>query len=159
MGKELIIMNPCVGWLRSIFEAYLQDFHLVHLHNNVMLRHKFQSSKINIINPKFMFNEFSTATKQMYPDKAYGPDGLNPALFQQFWLIIGHEFCDYFKEWLASCSFPANHNDINVVLILKKECVSCTKDLRPIALYNVMYKILAKVLANRLRIILSNLIS
>lgn len=30
------------------------------------------------------FEEFSTAVKEMHPDKASGPDGLNPAIFQTF---------------------------------------------------------------------------
>lgn len=37
------------------------------------------------------FEEFSLAIKQMHPDKASGPDGLNPAFFQQFWSILGKE--------------------------------------------------------------------
>ena len=45
-----------------------------------------------------------------------------------------------------------------MVLIPKKEGAFCMKDLRPIALYNVLYKILAKVLANRLKIIFPGII-
>ena len=44
-------------------------------------------------------------------------------------------------------SFLANLNDINVFLMPKKENACCMKDLRLIALCNVLYKILAKVLA------------
>lgn len=51
--------------------------------------------------------------------------------------------------------FPAKLNDTNVVLILKNEN---TKDLRHIALCNVLYKILAKVLANRLKFSITRLI-
>lgn len=38
------------------------------------------------------FEEFSVAIKQMHPYKASGPDGLNPAFFQQFWSILGEKF-------------------------------------------------------------------
>lgn len=73
--------------------------------------------------------------------------------------MIGHEVFTCCKQWLDTCSFPANLNDTNVMLIPKKENARCMKDLRPIALCNVLYKILAKVLANRLKLILPTLIS
>lgn len=33
---------------------------------------------------EFSFTEFITTIKQMHPEKASGPDGLNPAFFQSF---------------------------------------------------------------------------
>lgn len=63
------------------------------------------------------------------------------------------------KEWLVNNSFPENLNDINVVLIPKKENDCQMKDLRPIALCNVLYKIISEVLANRLKIIFPYIIS
>lgn len=105
------------------------------------------------------FDEFTAAVKQMHPDKASGPDGLNQAFFQQFWNILGYEVFLCCKEWLANCSVPANINDTNMVLIPKKENASRMKDLRPITLCNVLYKILAKVLANRLKVLIPSLVS
>ena len=52
-----------------------------------------------------------------------------------------------------------NINHTNVVLILKKDNACNMKDLRPIALCNILYKIMAKVLANQLKSILPNIIS
>lgn len=63
------------------------------------------------------------------------------------------------KFWLQDCSFPADLNDTNLILIPKKETVERIGDLRPTALRNVLYKILAKVLANRLKVILPSIIS
>lgn len=105
------------------------------------------------------FEEFTAAVKQMHPDKASGPDGLNPAFFQHFWPMLGREVFECCKEWLLKCTFPADFNNTNLVLIPKKVGANCMKDFRPIALCNVLYKILAKVLANRLKIILPGLIS
>lgn len=99
------------------------------------------------------------AVKQMHPDKASGPDGLNPAFFQQFWTRLGRDVFNSCKEWLNQCNFPEEINETNVVLIPKKENAERMTDLRPIALCNVLYKILAKVLANRLKVILPVLIS
>lgn len=105
------------------------------------------------------FAEFTIAVKQMHPDKSSGPDGLNPAFFQQFWPVLGKEVYSCCRDWLKSNSFPANLNDTNVVLIPKKENACRMKDLRPIALCNVLYKILSKVLANRLKSILPRVIT
>lgn len=95
----------------------------------------------------------------MHPDKASGPDGLNPAFFQQCWSGLGRDVFESCKEWLENCRFPSELNDTNVVLIPKKENADKMTNLCPISLCNVLYKILAKVLANRLKIIIPGIIS
>lgn len=105
------------------------------------------------------FEEFTKAVKQIHPDKASGPDGLNPAFFHNFWPSLGQEVFESCKKWLNQGSFPGDLNDTNVVLIPKKESADRMSDFRPIALCNVLYKILAKVLANRLKLILDGVIS
>jgi hypothetical protein len=50
-------------------------------------------------------------------------------------------------------------NDIYVVLIPKVKDPSRIKDLRPISLCNVLYKLVSKVLTNRLKIIFPDIIS
>lgn len=104
------------------------------------------------------FEEFSVAIKQMHPDKSAGPDGFNP-FFQQFWDLLGRDIFNCCKSWLTEYKFPANLNDTTLVLIPKKDNVEIMADLRPIALCNVLYKIIAKVLANRLKTILPHIIS
>ncbi|XP_019189009.1 PREDICTED: uncharacterized protein LOC109183383 [Ipomoea nil] len=54
---------------------------------------------------------------------------------------------------------PEGLNASNVVLIPKKTCLEHVYDLRPIALCNVAYKVLAKIVANRLKEILDTMIS
>lgn len=46
------------------------------------------------------FAESTVAVKQMHPDKASGPDGLNPAFFQHFWEMLGQDVFHCSKSWL-----------------------------------------------------------
>lgn len=93
----------------------------------------------NKLTAEFTFEEFTMAIKQMHPDKASGPDGLNPAFYQNFWTIMGNEVFECCKGWLRGNPFPADLNSTNVVLILKKDNAASMKDFRPITLCNVLY--------------------
>lgn len=105
------------------------------------------------------FEEFTVAVHQMHPDKASRPVGLNPAFFQNIWKILGKELFECFKDWLQGNCIPVELNNTNIVLIPKKDNARFLKDLQPIALCNVLYKIMVKVLANRLKEVLPGLIS
>lgn len=97
----------------------------------------------------FTFEEFSIAVNQMHSDKSAGPDDLNTTFYQKFWNLLGKEVFMSCERWLQEVKFPANLNDTIIVLIPKKDNADSIKDLRPIALCNVLYKIIAKVLSNR----------
>ncbi|KAL8114291.1 hypothetical protein AgCh_021226 [Apium graveolens] len=105
------------------------------------------------------FEEFTIAVNQMHPDKVSGPDGLNPAFYQSFWKIMGKEVFECCKKWLRGDPFPVDLNSTNVVLIPKKDNAATMRDFRPIALCNVLYKIMVKVLANRLKEVLPGIIA
>lgn len=57
-------------------------------------------------------------------------------------------------EWLNADSFPEGLNDSVLVLILKVDSLISLKDHRPIFMCNILYKIIAKALANRLKSVL-----
>ena len=55
--------------------------------------------------------------------------------------------------------YPPSVNNTNICLISKREKLETMKDYKSIALYNVNYKIFAKVLANRMKKLLPRIIS
>lgn len=117
------------------------------------------SSQNEKLTADITYEEFTRAVKPMHPDKSAGPDRFSPAFFQQFWDILGKDIFNSCSNWLKESKFPATLNDSTLVLIPKNDNVERMAYLWPITLCNVLYKIVAKVLANRLKEILSGVIT
>jgi hypothetical protein len=91
--------------------------------------------------------------------KSPGPDGYSAGFFQRSWPIVRGEVCKTVLDFLNYGIFDSSLNDTHIVLIPKiKNPVNVT-DFRPISLCNVLYKIVAKVLANKMKIVLPHIIS
>ncbi|XP_060965604.1 uncharacterized protein LOC133034522 [Cannabis sativa] len=103
--------------------------------------------------------EVRKALFQMHPDKSPSPDGFNPDFYQKHWDIVEKDIVDMVQRFFTSGEFPEYLAETNIVLIPKKSQPVSMNDLRPIALCNVIYKIVSKVLANRLKGVLSKVIS
>jgi hypothetical protein len=95
----------------------------------------------------------------MHPDKAPGPDGFNPAFYQHFWDRCSNDIYEAAQDWLARGYFPSSLSETNICLIPKCENPTTMKDMRPISLCNVLYKMISKLLANRLKCCLEKCIS
>ena len=93
----------------------------------------------------FSKDEFKEAVMEMHPDKSPGPGGFNLAFYQQFWDLVCDDMYRDSLGWMNNLCFPPTINNTNIYLIPKLEKPESMKDYMPIALYNVNYKILAKV--------------
>ncbi|KAA3462528.1 reverse transcriptase [Gossypium australe] len=82
----------------------------------------------------------------MDPTKAPGVDGLSGSFFRENWEAVGNDIIKMCHDILRG---EKDVDCINDTIIIK-EPVDMTK-FRPISLCRVMYKIVAKVLANRLK--------
>jgi hypothetical protein len=113
----------------------------------------------DMLEKKFETEEVLQVVKDLQGDKAPGPDGFTMAFFQQCWSVIGGDVMNFFAEVHTHCKFEKSLNASFIVLIPKKQNASNIRDFRPISLIGSVYKLLAKVLANRLRMVLDGLIS
>ncbi|XP_043814104.1 uncharacterized protein LOC122724008 [Manihot esculenta] len=107
----------------------------------------------------FSAEEVREAIFSMHPDKAPGPDGLNPGFFQAYWEIVGEDVTKACLKCLNEGNSLPGKNVTNVVLIPKKKTPEVVADLRPISLSNVADRIVCKALANRLKSILADVVS
>ncbi|GAU25843.1 hypothetical protein TSUD_31070 [Trifolium subterraneum] len=103
--------------------------------------------------------EIQQALFQMHPDKSPGPDGFNPSFCQRFWEQCSDDIFSVASTWLERGYFPTSLNEKNICLIPKCDNPTSMKDLRPISLCNVLYKMISKVLANRLKCCLDKCVS
>ena len=94
----------------------------------------------------------------MHPTKSPGPDGMSPIFFQRYWDIVGLYVVDCVLNILRTCVIPYGLNDTYICLIPKVNCPQKMTEFRPISLCNVIYKLVSKVLANRLKRILLDVI-
>lgn len=107
----------------------------------------------------FTVSEVETALGQMHPLKSLGPDGFAAGFYQSSWAIVGQEVCAAVLNFLNCGIFDSAINNTFIALIPKKKIPSCVMDFQPISLCNVFYKLISKVLANRLKMVLPHIIS
>ena len=95
----------------------------------------------------------------MEGDKAPGLDGFSLAFYHHCWEVVKRGVLAVFEEFYQHSKFEKSLNATFIALIPKKNGASNIRDFRPISLVGSVYKILAKVLANRLKEVLDQLIS
>ena len=90
------------------------------------------------------------ALKSMESLSAPSLDGMPPTFFQTYWSIVGDDVSSAILNCLNNCSLPAEINHTFITLIPKVKSPEKISEFRPISLCNFIYKLLCKVLANRL---------
>ncbi|GJU28782.1 RNA-directed DNA polymerase, eukaryota [Tanacetum coccineum] len=92
-------------------------------------------------------------------DKSPGPDGFTFGFYRRFWSTIENDVFEAVKYFFNSGAIPNGCNSSFIALIPKIPNVNLVKDFRPISLIGSMYKIIAKILANRLVGVLGDIVN
>lgn len=83
--------------------------------------------------------------------KAPGPDGFNFSFIKKAWSFMKRDVLDFFKEFHSNARIASGINSSFLTLIPKLDGANSFKEFRPICMVGCIYKILSKVLANRLK--------
>lgn len=124
-----------------------------------MIQPRVTSQMNEILCSEYSEEEVKNALDSIGDLKAPGPDGMPAVFFKKFWSIVGDQVTKEVLHVLRRGDIPEGWNNTIIVLIPKSAAPESLKDLRPISLCNVVYKLIAKVLTNRLKLILPDIIS
>lgn len=116
------------------------------------------TSSLHFRNEDFNAVEVKEAMFQLHLTKAPGPYGFSAIFFQRFWSLIGHEITSDVLKMLNEGKIEGVSDTI-ISLIPKSKEASKVEDFRPISLCNVTAKLITRVLANRLKKVLPDIIS
>ena len=107
---------------------------------------------------RFSEEEIKSDVRDCGGDKSLGPDGLNFNFIKLFWETLKPDFIRFMDEFYTNASFPKGSNASFIALIPKIKDPQSLNDYRPISLIGCIYKIVAKILAKRLALVLPHLI-
>ncbi|XP_059454900.1 uncharacterized protein LOC132185097 [Corylus avellana] len=107
----------------------------------------------------FTVAEVEFALYQMHPSKSPGPDGFSACFYQNSWHTVQGEVCQAVLDFFNFDVFDKDINATNIALIPKVSNPTKITKFRPITLCNIIYKLIAKVLANRMKRVLPTIIS
>ena len=114
---------------------------------------------LTFLQEPFSDEEIQRAVFQLAKNKSSGPDGLPNEFIQTYWEDLKNQIGQILRDFYDGKADLLPYNEANLVMIPKTDAPMDTSQFRPISVLNLLPKLIAKILANRLRGVLPHLIS
>ena len=112
----------------------------------------------NLTEP-FLLDEVKQTVWECDSYKSPGPDGICFGFIKEFWDLLQDDFMRFMVEFHCNGKLCKGLNSTFIALIPKVNSPQRLNDFIPISLVGCLYKVLAKVLANRLRQVVESVVS
>jgi hypothetical protein len=106
-----------------------------------------------------MDKEIFSALSKIGSTKAPGLDGFTALFYKKYWNIVKDAVLSSVWDFFGKNHLLKEQNRTSIALIPKKLWASSVNQFRPISLYNIIYKIISKILANRFKGLFHHFIS
>lgn len=107
----------------------------------------------------FTVEEVERALKEISTHNSLGLDGFGAGFYKNYWEIVGRETSKAVLEFLNGRKIDRQLNHTYLALIPSVSSPISMNNCRPISLCNVLYKLMSKVLANKVKGVLHDIIS
>nr|GEY43021.1 RNA-directed DNA polymerase, eukaryota [Tanacetum cinerariifolium] len=117
------------------------------------------NDQIDDLERMVMKEEVKKAVWDCGSDKSRGPDGFSFSFFHHFWSTIEKDIFEAVDCFFTNGDMPNGRNSNFIALIPKIIDANMVKDFRPISLIESLYKVIAKILTNRLVNVIGDLVN
>jgi len=107
----------------------------------------------------FSVDEVKAAVWDCDSYKSPGPDGVSFGFIKEFWSILKDDLMRFVTEFHRNGKLTKGINATFIALIPKIDCPRRLNYFQPISLVGSLYKILAKLLSNRLKVVIGSVVS
>jgi hypothetical protein len=115
-------------------------------------------SNLSTLEMPFSCSEIDQIIKNLPSNKSPGPDGFNTDFVRKCWPVIATDFYELCDKFYDGSICMDSINGSYVTLIPKHSSPALVGDYIPISLLNTSMKVLTKLLANRLQLVMTKLI-
>ncbi|KAL4348482.1 hypothetical protein GQ457_17G005590 [Hibiscus cannabinus] len=153
---QLCLREHAIDFFKKLFTSECQDV----CHSGIEGEFsRLTECKGAILSRNVTMDEVHRVVFSMEPLKAPGIDGLHAAFYQKNWSLVGPSVLRFVENFFETGQLEDWVNCTLLVLIPKVEVPSSIKQFRPISLCTVLYKIITKILVERLKPFLSRWVS
>ena len=140
---------------KSYFEIIFKDEGLTCLDHQLKVISLFPrlipSEQSSCLTSQVTLKELELSLKSFKKDRSPGPDGWPVEFYLHFFDLLGPTLVQMVDSTRISGFIPPSLNSTFIALIPKKDKPRSFADFRPISLCNLLYKLIAKVIAGRLK--------
>jgi hypothetical protein len=165
-----ILQSPNSGWLterRDIGACFINNFKNLFTTSNPALPTEFMDlfdcfvseNENTLLCAQPTDSEIYDSLLSLGRTKAPGPDGFTTLFYVKYWEHIKSTVLSAVGDFFSHNQLLREQNHTFIALIPKKLGASSVQQFRPISLCNIIYKIISKLLANRLKPLLPKFIS
>ncbi|GJS76528.1 RNA-directed DNA polymerase, eukaryota [Tanacetum coccineum] len=126
---------------------------------NFEFPNRLNADQVSDLESPVSYDEIRDAVWACGENKSPGPDGYTFDFFRKFWDVVGSDLCTAVLWFFEHGSFASGCNSSFITIIPKILDPKVVNDFRPISLIGCIYKTVTKILASRLSMVISSLIS
>ncbi|CAL1403199.1 unnamed protein product [Linum trigynum] len=154
-GKAAIATD----FYQSLFTSEHQVPNMAERVDNLPISHSITPAMNAALTAKVLPNEVRQTVFSMGSKQAPRSDGFTGKFFKAFWDVVGDSVIAAFVSFFETSRMLKSLNHTWLTLIPKVDDVETMRQLRPISLCQFVYKIMTKIMAERLASFLTHIIS